>query len=209
MMDDNTFEECLVEYADGGVPGPQGRMGLQGFQGLVGIGQAGVQGLAGLDGFQGLVGAQGIQGIEGMGMPGVPGVQGFQGLTNGLSTFSYVPSVVAGANLTVISPSASGWYTTIGSNKFAWGQASFRWNNTSQFGGVSGNPNSISFPVGFFTAVQQFIINVSEVGGDGVQLANGDLSGSNTVGQFFVWRPVASGSGVLYTLTISFLAIGI
>lgn len=208
-MDDNTFEECLVVYAAGGVPGPQGAVGIQGFQGLDGIGTPGFQGVAGLDGFQGLVGAQGIQGIEGMGMAGSQGAQGFQGITNGLSTFSYAPSAVAGANLTVISPSASGWYMTLGSNKFAWGQASFRWNNLSQNGGVSGNPNSITFPVGFFTTVQQFIINVSEVGGDAVQIANGDLSGSNTVGQFFVWRPVASGSGVLYTLTVSFLAIGI
>jgi hypothetical protein len=103
--------------------------------------------------------------------------------------------------------SAVGAYSTIGSKKFAWGSGSWTWANTSNVGGALGNTPSISFPSGYFTTVQQFIVSIAEVGSDGVQLINGDLSGLNTVGNFWVYRPITAGTGA--TFTMSFLAIGV
>lgn len=177
--------------------GTQGRQGRQGYQGILGT--------AGNNGFQGNIGTQGNEGLK-----GDIGNQGFQGLLGGgITTTNYTPSLVSGGNLTAVGGSSQGFYTTIGVKKFAYGSATWRWANNSQTGGSLGNTPSISFPAGFFTTVQQFFVSVSEVGGDAVQFVNGDLSGLNTVGNFWVWRPVASGSGVNYFFTMSFIAIGV
>lgn len=194
-----------------GMPGVQG---IQGIQGDLGIGTQGIQGIIGLQGTVGTVGNNGFQGNIGTqgdtGLKGNIGNQGFQGiLGGGITTTNYTPSLVSGANLTAVGGSSQGFYTTIGVKKFAYGSGTWRWANTSQTGGGVGNTPSISFPAGFFTTVEQFIVSVSEVGGEAVQLVNGDLSGLNTVGNFWVWRPVASGSGVSFFFTMSFMAIGV
>jgi hypothetical protein len=233
MNDENTFEEQLFVYGPtGGVAGPQGTIGTQGTQGIVGQGPAGNQGFQGTDGAQGFLGAQGIQGIVGDGPPGVQGnqgsqgdigsgvqglfgEQGYQGIvgTPGLqgpaqATTNYTPTLVSGANLTA-QAGPVGAYGSFGSKKMAWGSGTWRWANASTTGGGIGNTPSISFPAGYFTTVQQFIVSVSEVGGEAIQLVNGDLSGLNTVGNFWAYRPVSSGSGASYFFTLSFLAIGV
>lgn len=224
----NTFQECIILYGTGQTgTGPQGVRGFQGYQGLQGaIGADGVQGYQGqqgegFQGTQGLVGAgvQGAQGTNGLngvqgneGSAGINGAQGFQGLQGtfgaGITTTNYTPTLVSGGNLSAQAGQV-GAYATFGSKKMAWGSGTWRWTATTQTGGTLGNTPSISFPAGYFTTVQQFIVSVSEVGGDAIQMVNGDLSGLNTVGNFWVYRPVASGNGVNYFFTMSFLAIGI
>lgn len=234
MDDENTYQEQLVVYAGstGGPPGPQGRMGSQGFQGSLGIGQAGAQGDSGFNGAQGFEGAQGNQGLVGDGPAGVQGSQGWQGDIGlgaqglfgeqgyqgivgiaglqgpGQSTTNYTPTLVSGANLLALA-GAEGAYGSFGSKKMAWGSGTWRWTNNVNTGGGIGNTPSISFPTAYFATVQQFIVSVSEVGGEAVQLVNGDLSGLNTVGNFWVYRPNATGSGASYFFTLSFLAIGV
>ena len=209
----NTYQNQVILYggATGGgcIIGPQGFQGVQGVQGFIGnLGNQGVQGSVGVIGNQGFQGNQGYQGE--FGIQGTIGFQGNQGdVGAGIATTNYTPSLVSGANLTAVGGSSLGAYTTIGSKKFAWGSGTWRWANSSQTGGGIGNTPSISFPPGFFTTVQQFIVSVGEVGGEAIQLVNGDLSGLNTVGNFWAWRPVASGSGVTYFFTMSFMAIGV
>lgn len=213
MNDENTFEEQLMVYGPtGGVAGPQGSMGPQGTQGIIGQGLAGTQGLQGTDGAQGHIGEQGVQGLVGDGPPGVQGNQGQvgpQGLVGagGVTTINYIPMMEQGTNLTAIS--AQGAYAIIGSKRFAWGSGTWQWTANVQTGGSLGNTPSISFPTSWFTTVQQFIVSVSDVGGDAIQMVNGDLSGSATDGNFWVYRPIATGSGPSYFFTMSFLAIGV
>lgn len=227
----NTYQNQVLLFGGmtgGSIVGPQGVQGQQGVQGFIGnlgnqglqgdIGPLGNQGHQGAQGFQGEFGIQGSEGFQGRqgdaGLQGndafgFQGNQGLQGIIGGsITTTNYTPSLVSGANLNSLA-GAVGAYATIGSKKFAWGSGSWRWANTSQTGGGLGNTPSISFPSGYFTTVQQFIVSVSEVGGDAIQLVNGDLSGLNTVGNFWAWRPVASGSGGSYFFTMSFLAIGV
>ena len=226
----NTFQEQVEIYGIGvtgigaqGVRGYQGYQGVQGGMGLDGVqGQQGVQGevgLQGTQGFLGLIGTQGLQGVQGlMGQQGVQGAQGIlgqvglqgnQGIIGGdITTTNYTPSLVSGANLTAQAGQV-GAYATIGSKKFAWGSGTWRWSANVQTGGAIGNTPSISFPTGYFSTVQQFIVSVAEVGGDAIQLVNGDLSGLNTVGNFWVYRPSATGTGISYFFTMSFLAIGV
>lgn len=196
-----------------GTNGAQGFLGAQGIQGLEGFGPPGIQGSQGHQGdlgigTQGLFGEQGYQGNDGpAGNGGFQGNVGLQGPA-GQTTTNYTPSLVSGANLTA-QAGAVGAYGSFGSKKMAWGSGTWRWANSSTTGGGIGNTPSISFPAGYFSSVQQFIVSVSEVGGEAIQLVNGDLSGLNTVGNFWVYRPVASGSGLTYFFTLSFLAIGI
>lgn len=226
----NTFQEQVILYTLGqtgtgpqGVRGPQGFVGIQGAIGADGVqGYQGVQGDLGLQGNQGFIGLIGTQGVEGLqGVVGQNGVQGAQGdigqigyqgnqglIGGGITTTNYTPTLVSGGNLTALAGQV-GAYSTIGSKKFAWGSGTWRWVTTSQTGGSLGNTPSISFPSGYFTTVQQFIVSIAEVGGDAIQMVNGDLSGLNTVGNFWAYRPVASGSGVNYFFTMSFLAIGV
>jgi hypothetical protein len=230
----NTYQNQVLLFGGmtgGSIIGPQGTQGVQGVQGFLGnlgnqgfqgtIGPLGNQGHQGWQGFQGEFGIQGgegfqgrqgdagLQGFQGIDASGLQGNQGLQGIIGGsITTTNYSPSLVSGANLTA-QAGAIGAYATIGSKKFAWGSGTWRWANSSQTGGGIGNTPSISFPSGHFTTVQQFILSVSEVGGEAIQLVNGDLSGSNTVGNFWAWRPVASGSGATYFFTMSFLAIGV
>jgi len=228
----NTFQNQVILYGatgGGSLVGPQGIQGVQGTQGFIGnlgnqgfqgdVGVIGNQGHQGSQGYQGEFGIQGTNGQQGyqgdaglQGSQGEFGFQGFQGLVGAgttITTTNYTPSLVSGANLTAVAGSSQGFYTTLGSKKFAYGSGTWRWANSSQTGGGIGNTPSISFPSGFFGAVQQFVVSVSEVGGEAVQLVNGDLSGSTSVGNFWAWRPVASGSGVSYFFTISFMAIGV
>lgn len=233
----NTYQNQVLLYGGatggGSIIGPQGTQGVQGVQGFIGnLGNQGVQGNIGplgnqgwqgyqgnqgefgIQGNQGWQGYQGDNGLQGSGVQGDQGdrgFQGFQGLTNGITITSFNPSVSAGTNLQVVgfNGGSLGQYMTIGSTKYAWASANFRWSNSSNTGGSIGNVSYIAFPSGFFTTVNQFLVSVSEVGGDGVQLANGDLSGSNQFGYFWVYRPVASGGGATYTFTISYYAIGV
>lgn len=153
---------------------------------------------------------QGYQGYQGeFGIQGDVGLQGRQGdVGAGIATTNYTPILISGGNLSALA-GAVGAYATIGSKKFAWGSGSWSWTTTSQTGGTLGNTPSISFPSGYFTTVQQFIVSTTEVGGDAIQFVNGDLSGLNTVGNFWAFRPTASGSGGSYFFTMSFLAIGV
>lgn len=226
----NTYQNQVLLFGGatgGSLVGLQGVQGVQGTQGFIGnLGNQGFQGSIGLIGNQGLQGGQGFQGEFGIqgnngqqgyqgdaglqGSQGEVGVQGFQGLVgSSIATTTYTPSLVSGANLTAVAGSSQGFYLTLGSKKFAYGSGTWRWANSSQTGGAIGNTPSISFPGGFFTNVQQFVVSVSEVGGEAVQLVNGDLSGSTSVGNFWAWRPVVSGSGVSYFFTLSFMAIGV
>lgn len=238
ILTPNPFQLGLELYLSGttgatgigmqGLIGPQGNIGIQGPLGLPGAaGPVGGIGPIGLQGAQGSQGEKGNQGDVGYGVQGDVGVQGNQGDIGlqgtagnagsiglqgpagpSLTTTSYVPSLVSGANLTAVSGTSTGGYMTIGTTKFAWGSARWRWSNLSTTGGAIGNTPSISFPSGFFSTVYQFIPSIAEVGGELVQLVNGDLSGLNTVGNFVVYRPTASGSGVNYFFEMSFLAIG-
>jgi hypothetical protein len=201
-----------------GVQGPQGVAGtgingVQGPQGVAGTGGGGTGGgLQGPQGLQGVAGGSGsgFQGPQGnQGIVGGGGFQGNQGIVGGgITTTNYTPTLVSGANLTALA-GAEGAYGSFGSKKMAWGSGTWRWANASTTGGGIGNTPSISFPPGYFTTVQQFIVSVSEVGGEAIQLVTGDLSGLNTVGNFWAYRPVSSGSGISYFFTMSFLAIGV
>lgn len=209
----NTYQNQVLLYGGatgGSIVGPQGIQGVQGVQGFDGnVGSQGVQGDVGNVGVQGFQGEQGIQGDYGF--QGWQGLQGVQGNPSSIVINSFFPSVFAGANIQVVgfNGNAQGSYMTIGSTKFAWASANFRWANSQNIGGSIGNVSYISFPTGFFTTVNQYLVSVSEVGGDGVQIANGDLSGSNQFGYFWIYRPIASGSGATYTFTISYYAIGV
>jgi hypothetical protein len=187
--------------------GSNGVNGAQGAQGEVGIGLQGSMGWNGPAGPQGYQGRQGDEGTTGTpGSPGPPGLQGPIGAS--LSTTAYTPVIFGGTNLTGVFGTTTGGYTTIGTTKIAWGSGRWQWSNTSNIGGIPGNQPYLSFPSGFFSSVYQFIVSVTDVGGDSIQQVNGDLSSRTDVGQFYVYRPNATGSGVAYFFSMSFWAIG-
>lgn len=199
---DYGFQGLMGEVGAQGIGGVEGYQGVQGVQGTTG--DIGIQGRDGIQGYQGQQGDTGYQGD--IGLPGPIGPQGLVG--GGITITSYTPSLVSGANLTAVAGTASGRYMTIGTTKFAWGTGTWRWAVNTTTGGGVGNTPSISFPSGFFSTVTQFLPAVTDVGGDLVQLVNGDLSGLNTVGNFVAYRPTFSGTGVNYFFVMSFWAIG-